>query len=114
MGNTVDIDMVSVGTPGRIQNLRWSDKQTLSWDPRLTAAAYHLYGGLVSELSCSFSGNCLDGLDPDLTDTVFTDTDVPGVGEGNFYLVTAVDVAGNESPLGTSACGERVNAFPCP
>ena len=54
------------------------------------------------------------GIDGDLTDTVFTDTDVPDAGEAKFYLVTTVDAAGNESPLGTSACGERSNASPCP
>jgi len=113
-GDTVDIDLVSTGAPAEVGNVRWLDKETMIWDAQLPAVEYHVYGGLVSELTCQFFGSCWDDRDIDLTDTTLTDAVHPLVGEFLFYLVTSEDFVGTEGPLGSSSCGPRVVASPCP
>jgi lysophospholipase L1-like esterase len=113
-GDAVDIDLVAVGSPAEVRNVRWLDRETMTWDAELSAVEYHLYGGLVSELTCAFSGACLDDRDADREDTTLTDMDPLLAGECRFYLVTSEDAGGNEGPLGGSTCGERVGSATCP
>ena len=113
-GDTVDIDLVAIGVPAEVRNVRWLDRDTMTWDAEISAAEYHLYGGLVTELTCVFLGTCWDDRDVDREDTSLTDAGLPLDGECLFYLVTSEDSAGNEGPLGASACGTRVNSFQCP
>ena len=112
--DTVDIDLVAVNAPEDIVNVRWIDKQTMAWDASVSAAQSHVYGGLISDLSCTYFGACQDDLDPDLTDTILTDTGVPLAGEGWFYVVTAEGPTGIEGSPGASSCGVRLHAPTCP
>ena len=60
---------------------------------------------------------CDDGLDLDRTDTELTDTGVPPLGKGWYYLITAEDTdpePPREGTLGLAACAERSNFTPCP
>jgi hypothetical protein len=104
---------LSIGSLLEVQNVGWPDRNTMTWDPSPAVVEYHLYGGDVTELDCTFSGLCLDDRDPIRTDTSFVDTVAPLPGECFFYLVSGEDSGGNESGLGSSFCGERLNAFPC-
>ncbi len=103
-----------VGVPGEVQNLRWTDPATLEWDAALAADNYHVYRGGLVALDCGFFGNCRDDLDPDPTDLQWIDAEQPLAGAGFFYMVTSEDLGGNESTLGVSNCGVRVNIDPCP
>jgi hypothetical protein len=105
---------LSVGVPGAVQNLRWSDPVTLEWTGALGAVEFHVYRGGLDALSCSFFGECQDASDPDSTDRMFSDPAVPPSGAGFFYLVTAEEDGGNEGTLGISLCGVRENSDPCP
>ena len=112
-GDTVDIDSVLVG-PAEVENVRWLDNQNLTWDAEASAFEYHVYGGLVPELSAAFSGACWDERDANRQDTTLTDAALPLAGESFFYLVTSEDADGNEGPLGLLALGTRVSSSPCP
>jgi len=103
-----------VGVPEEVEDLRWTSAVSLEWSSAAGAALYHVYRGALAELSCDDLGECRDDLDPDPTDLVLVDPIGPLTGAGFFYLVTSEDAGGNESILGVSSCGIRVNPDPCP
>jgi len=103
-----------VGVPGEARNLRWSDRGTLEWDAAAAAAFYHVYRGDLGSLGCGYLGDCRDDLDADPTDLVLHDPTDPPSGTGLFYLLSAVDAAGNVGTLGPSDCGVRAPSDPCP
>ena len=105
---------LSIGSPGVVENVRWSDRATLEWDAETAGVAYHLYGADLSALTCNFFGACQNGLDTVLTDLRLVYPDDPLPTEGVFFLITSVDAGGNEGPLGDSACGPRPNNSLCP
>jgi hypothetical protein len=113
-GDRVEIDLVAIGSPAEVRNVRWLDSETMTWDAELSAVEYHIYGGLVAELTCAFSGACWDDRDADREDRTLTDTEPLLSDECRFYLVTSEDAGGDEGPLGTSSCGTRLNSSPCP
>ena len=58
-------------------------------------------------------GTCVNHLDPDTTDNVFVDEEIPLPGDGFFYLMARVDALG-ENELGATSDGQpRVPAIPC-
>ena len=106
--------ILPVGVPGEVQNLRWSDADTLGWDAVADAVSYHVYRGELAALSCGSLGECRDDLDTDVSDLVLNDSSQPAAGAGFLYLITAVDASGLESIFGSSDCGLRTNAVACP
>lgn len=103
-----------VGVPGEVEDARWPGPLAMEWNAAPAAVSYHVYRGDLASLACGSFGDCRDDLDSDLTDLTLADSEVPLPGQAFFYLVTGVDGGGNESVLGTSACGIRSNTAPCP
>ena len=84
--------------------------------------SYNVYRGDLSSLVDTNTdglpdngyGACVNHLDPDLTDNVFVDEEVPLTGQGYFYLMARGDAL-DEGELGeTSAGQQRVPDVPCP
>ncbi len=99
-----------------------SDRETLRWPGVLGADSYNLYRGDTASfvdgnsdgLSDGGYGVCLSASDPDPTDTVFTDSDVPTTGGDGFFYLRAV-VLGVDEDLGETSSGlERLATSPCP
>ncbi len=100
-----------------------SDRNTMRWPGVASADAYNLYRGDMAGftdfnldgLADGGYGVCLSALDPDTTDTLFTDTDVPAIGgDGYFYLRSSV-TGGSESDLGSTSGGlNRIPDILCP
>ncbi len=87
-------------------------KTNVTWAPVPSALSYNIYRGDIPGLPDN--ADCMNGSDPDLTDTLFVDTDVPGLGGTFYYLITFNDASG-ESSLGSSSTGQaRTAAIPCP
>jgi hypothetical protein len=100
--------------PPAVEDLRWSDDETLTWSAVAAAAIYHPYRDDASDLSFGFASTCRDDLDTDLSDTSLDDGESPGPGAAFRYLVTAEDDQGVEGPFEGGACVERGNPAPCP
>ncbi|MCP3979002.1 MAG: hypothetical protein GY716_06670 [bacterium] len=89
------------------------DDQTLSWPALQGAQSYNVYRGNLSGLPFGDYGQCMN--DPNSTDTVFTDTDLPLPGNGFFYIRTLVDSTGVERNFGATGDGSaRQVASSCP
>lgn len=103
----VDCAACSQPVPGEVANLRLAlsaPVAELSWDAEPVAASYDVYRGTMgdaSDLACFASGVT--------TTSSGDDGALPATGEGLFYVVTAVNCAG-ESPLGQG----RTAAGSCP
>jgi hypothetical protein len=104
-----------VGTyppPGEVPGLRFTGHDTLAWNPERSVGIYNLYRDLMSSLSGLGYGNCEQ---QDLASETATDTDVPPLEDGYFYLVTAENRLGEEGTKGFDGNGtERANTAPCP
>jgi hypothetical protein len=104
---------------GEVQDLRvLADAETVDWNPEVGALSYNLYRVLLSNLSATNYGACLDpgtNRDADLNGRPdATDVDVPPAGDGYGYLSTA-ETPGGEGSLGRDSSGtERPNNFACP
>ena len=89
------------------------DGITLTWPGVGSAQFYNTYRGLLAGLidldgdglPDDGYGDCVNWLDPDTSDTTFTDSSIPGAGEGFFYLVGVVNGQGHELHLGTTSDG---------
>ena len=99
-----------------------ADKVTMNWPAVTGALSYNVYRGLISSLIDGDSdglpdagyGDCQNALDPDTTDQHYVDASVPPPGDGYFYLIAAVDWAG-ERYLGRTSDGlARFPGTPCP
>ncbi len=98
------------------------DGETLRWPGVVEADSYNLYRGDTSAfidvdtdgLPDGGYGVCLSGADPDPTDTIFSDPDVPITGgDGFFYIRSVVSVGGED--LGSTSGGlVRVPGVFCP
>jgi hypothetical protein len=98
--------------PGEVPDLRFSDDETLEWQPEKSVGHYNLYRDLVSNLSGLGYGECDQY---DLPDESTTDTDPVSVGDGFFYLVTVENRLGEEGTKGRDSDGsERPNPNFCP
>lgn len=99
------------------------DRATLTW-PRIgNAVFYNVYRGKISALVDTDGdglpdggfGECVNDLDPDLSDTEFADEEAPDPSQGFYYLMSSVDTSGIESFLGTTSAGHpRQPLVPCP
>lgn len=101
-------------SPGDVTGVRWSDSETLLWDAEPSAVRYHIYRADIASLAFSNFGTCRDDLDPDLSDTQASITDVPIAGSGWSFTITAEDGGGSEGTLGFGKMAERSNYSPCP
>ena len=98
--------------PGEVPDLRFSDDETLEWQPEKSVGHYNLYRDLVSNLSGLDYGECNQY---ELPDESATDTDPVSVGDGFFYLVTVENRLGEEGTKGRHSDGsERPNPNFCP
>ncbi len=99
-----------------------ADGVTMRWPGVLGADSYGIYRGDMSllvdvdtdGLPDGGYGVCLSGADPDPTDTIFSDPDVPTVGgDGFFYIRSVVSAVGED--LGSTSGGlTRVPSVFCP
>jgi hypothetical protein len=98
--------------PGEVTGVRFgADHITLTWNPEMSVGTYDLYRGIAWAFLPGF-GSCDQY---GLTSETATDTDVPSVGSGFFYLVTARNRLSEEGTKGLYASGtERPNPSPCP
>ncbi len=101
-------------SPGAVTGLEWTDEESLLWQEEPSAALYHVYRGLISNIGYAHFGVCADGLDSVLTDESLGEPSVPPAGEIYFYVVSAESLAGAEGSLGLATCVERSNFTPCP
>jgi len=98
--------------PGETLGLRFTGKQTLVWSPEKSVGTYNLYRDTIPALPGGMYGLCSQ---PGLTSETATDTTVPGIGTGYFYLVTAENRLREEGTKGYQRNGsERPNPAPCP
>jgi hypothetical protein len=91
--------------------LGWSSPTVLAWVGGPPMVNYSAYRGDLSSLSYANFGVCMVADDPA---TALEDPTLPAPGEGLFYLVTVVELAGPEGSLGLGTCAERSNFQPCP
>ncbi len=98
--------------PGEVQQLVFSDKQTIQWHPEKSIGQYELYRDAIAALLGGSAGSCFSaGL---LSETA-TDAATPSAGQGYFYLATARNRLGEEGTKGFKSNGmERPNVSPCP
>ena len=102
---------LSYPPPGEVLGLRFSDHQTLHWDPEKSVGDYNLYRDSLSNLSGGGYGLCVQ---LELPDETTTDSDTPPSGDSYFYLVTAENRLDEEGTKGSTSSGvERLGNF-CP
>ena len=83
----------------------------LTWQSQPSAATYQVYRGALGSLPGTY-GTCLIG---NLSLPITSDTNAPPVGQGFFYMVTARNRLGEESPKGYRSDGTlQPNPLPCP
>jgi hypothetical protein len=98
------------------------DGVTITWLEFGGAQLYRVYRGDFFDLvdgdadglPDSGYGECMNHLDPDASDTTFLDVEIPDPGAGFFYLMSVVDVLGEERFLGMTSAGQpRGVLSPC-
>lgn len=100
---------------------RFSNRTTLTWDAVGGATRYNVYRGNVSGLTDTNAdrkpdggyGTCQNSRDANLTDTTFTDADVPTPTQKGFHYLVSY-TAGTEKGLGTNSFGDPRTVTPCP
>jgi hypothetical protein len=97
--------------PGEVLGLRFSDKQTLQWDPEKSVGDYNLYRDLIGTLPSLGFGACHQ---QDLVDETATDPSVPAAGQGFFYLATAENRLDEEGSKGSRSDGIERQGTTCP
>jgi hypothetical protein len=91
-------------------SLRLPDRNTLVWTASAVASSYRLYRGTVTT-PWAFDHACFAS---SLVTAMATDATLPAVGQGFYYLVSAVNACG-EGSLGVTTNGPQVpNTAPCP
>lgn len=110
----------NAGTPAEVHNLDFEigSKTRLSWDASVFSDEYDVSRERLSVLDGDDYGACQNGRDPDLTDTLFDDDELPPAGGGFFYLVRGRSlVCGIAGSYGSRSSGQqRHNGNPesCP
>jgi hypothetical protein len=126
-GNQVDLPQalqlnVNCGAAEAETVIRFASKTSLTWDPVAGATQYNVYRGAQSALVDTNAdhlpdagyGTCQNARDANLTDTLFTEGDVPSASQGYFFLV-GYKAAGLHKGLGTNSFGTpRTVLSPCP
>jgi len=85
-----------------VRGLRFTDHQTLVWDPERSIGTYSLYRGLLDSLAGY--GDCEQ---QDLEGETTEDSSPPPTGAGYFYLVTASNRLDDEGTLGWDSAGAQ-------
>lgn len=99
--------------PGPTRDLRFIDRQSLSWlPPMLPAGTSPVYDTIRADTPTTFesAGLCIETNDPS-TDT--TDTDDPDPAAEFYYLIRAGNGCG-EGPVGVDSAGVPRSAVACP
>ena len=98
--------------PAEIAGLRWSNLTTLEWNADRSIGSYALYRNRLNTLAAANGGDCLvSGLSSETS----LDSELPGAGNGYFYLVTARNRLGEERTRGYGSDGlERLGGAACP
>jgi len=98
--------------PGEVENLHFTDSQTLVWDAEKSVGVYNLYRDVVSNITGLTYGACHE---QDVVSETTVDADLPPASDAFFYLVTAENLLTEEGTKGIdSAATERANPAPCP
>jgi hypothetical protein len=98
--------------PGEVAtDLKFGDSQAMSWTASAGAVTYNLYRGTMDGGSWSFDHVCRA---PGLFTPGASDSELPPLGTGFYYLVSGINGCG-EGVLGfASGAGPRPNSSPCP
>ena len=99
-----------------------ADKVTLSWPPLSGISTYVMYRGNLADLvdldhdgyPDAGYGVCMNSTDPNTSDTIFVDPEVPLEGQGFFYIKGVVDGTSQRGLGVTSSVVARVPAVSCP
>jgi hypothetical protein len=126
VGNQVELPsalVLNVGcaTPEAETTCRFDTKTNLAWTTVAGATRYNLYRGALSNLvdvnldhlPDGGYGTCQNARDPNLTDLLFVDADVPAASQGYFYLV-GYTAGGVQKGLGVNSFGLPRTVTPCP
>jgi hypothetical protein len=98
--------------PGEVLGLLFTDEENLAWGIERSVGTYAIYRAATTTLPGLGYGTCLDSA---LTDESYTDSDLPSSDQAFFYLVTALNLLGEEGTKGYDSFGaERPNPAPCP
>ncbi len=97
-----------------VSGLRFASASMLIWNGAAGAGSYHVYSGMPGGPSGGIPDACRDPDDPDVSDTIFSETIDPPSGGMLLYLVTAV-IDGIERSPGFDHRGlERNLPLSCP
>ncbi len=100
---------------GLLPSFDFADVQSMIWPLLGGVQHYNIYRGDLGNLAGGDYGNCISVLDPDPTDAIFVDGEIPGATFGFFYLKTVVDASGRETGLGATSAGvPRTVVQACP
>ena len=97
--------------PGEVTGLGFADLQTLLWNPDGSGGGYNLYRDEVGNLSGLAFGLCAQ---QDLPVETASDPAVPAPGVAWFYLVTALNLLGEEGTKGFQTNGSEREGSVCP
>lgn len=104
----------SFAVPGEVENLHFSDEQTLVWTSQGPSAGdgttYDLVRGGLGELLAEGDISSAGCLGDDLGSSVFSDQAVPEAGAGYYYLVRSANGCGASGYGKDFGGGERVNS----
>ena len=111
-GYPTDLD-VDCGSSSADFAIRFATNTRILWDPVADAFLYNIYRGDLASLDVTY-GTCQNSNDPNPTDTMYDDIEIPLSGQGFAYLVSYRLISG-EAGLGTRSDGTpRIVAPPCP
>ena len=103
--------------------VRFDNKTNLVWTAVAGASRYNVYRGLQTGLVDANLdhrpdggyGTCQNTRDPNLTDLLFVDTDVPNATQKGFHYLVSYMAGGVEKGLGANSFGDpRTVTSPCP
>jgi uncharacterized protein (DUF1800 family) len=85
-----------------VTGVGFGGQTTLQWAPDANASSYHVYRGNVDLLASGIPGRC-HGFE--VPGTTFETPAAPDPGQAYFYLITALDVHGEEGVPGVDSAG---------
>jgi hypothetical protein len=94
--------------------LQWPDPGTVNWDAVAGASRYNVYRDVTTGLPSGGYGNCQNGRDADLSDTLFAETDTPAQPGEVFHFLVSYTSGSVEQGLGTDSEGTPRTVTPCP
>ena len=88
-----------------------ADKQTVTWQPEPSVGRYNVYRGALTGISGLTYGDCLQ---QDLATETTSDTDLPPLADGFYYIVTAENRLHEEGTKGDRSDGIERQGTACP